>query len=57
MLSYVEEGNDINFYISDDSSKFGTLVLLKKSINLLGNFPGITLQFGGSTIRFVYKLQ
>lgn len=41
--------------ISDQDSKFGTLVLLKKPINLSGNLSGVTLQFGGSIATLNYK--
>lgn len=50
-----KEGKKGRVYLSDKDSKFGTLVLLKKSVNLSGNLSGLALQFGGSIAIFQFK--
>lgn len=41
--------------ICDQDSKFGTLVLIKKPINLSRLSKGLTLQFGGSIVSLYTK--
>lgn len=50
-----KDGKKGRVYLSDKDSKFGTLVLLKKSVNLSGNLSGLALQFGGSIAIFQFK--
>ncbi|KAM3128783.1 hypothetical protein pb186bvf_019131 [Paramecium bursaria] len=43
---------DGKIYLQDTKSKFGTLLLLQKSLPLLKQFQGIELQIGRSVIQF-----
>lgn len=42
-----------NIYLSDNQSKFGTLILIRKPINLCSKLSGIVLQFSGTVAKLI----
>lgn len=61
VIEYVQKNPDIDgkFYIQDNDSKFGTVVLLntKHPLSLDPKINGVQFQVGGDLIRISYKTE